>query len=121
MKKILSILLCCVTIAFFTTSCEKEEDVTFDENLLIGKWKSGTLHERYDSDKTGVSWDTADDVKEEEGQKFTWTLVKNNLEQIHLIQSGGKIPKTYTVTVLNATTLTYEDNYGKSKTFSKIN
>ena len=123
MKKILSILLCCVSILVFTTSCDKdEEETTFEEALLIGEWKNGTEHEKYNSDKTGENWNTADDVNEGEGQKFTWTLEKDQLEQLWIIEEGGgKVPKKYTVTTLNETNLTYKDPIStKTKSFTKV-
>ena len=120
MKKFTLIVLSFVLVILFTTSCEKDEDeVSFDTTLIIGKWKSGTLFERYDSDKSGVTWDTADDVSEAEGQKFTWTIEVDQLEQIHIIENGGLVPKVYTLTTLTASTLVYKDDFGKVKTFSK--
>ncbi|MCK5816149.1 MAG: hypothetical protein KAH07_09415, partial [Flavobacteriaceae bacterium] len=88
-------------------------------SLIIGKWKSGTLFERYDLGSAGATWDTADDVTEEEAQPFTWTIEIDQLEQIHIIENGGKVPKVYTLVNLTATTLKYTDAYGESKTFSK--
>ena len=120
MKKFILVVLSFVFLILITTSCEKEEaQVNFDETLIIGKWKSGTLFERYDSDKSGVTWDTADDVTEAEGQKFTWTIEVDQLEQIHIIENGGLVPKVYTLTTLTASTLVYKDDFGKVKTFSK--
>ena len=121
MKRILFITLSLVIAALVITSCTKEEEeISFEENLIVGKWQSGTLFERYDADKNGVSWDTADDVTEEEAQAFTWTITKDQLEQIHIIENGGSVPKVYTITTLNATVLTYKDDYGSTKTFSKV-
>ena len=120
MKKKLLIVLSIAIIALFTTSCTKDE-VSFDENILIGKWQRGTVFERYDKDKSGATWDTSDDVSESEAQKFTWSLVKDQLEQIHIIQNGGKVPKTYVVTTLTASKLEYKDSYGNVKSFSKVN
>ena len=100
-------------------SCQKEEE--FDETLLIGKWKSGTLYEKYLSDHTGFTWDTKEDVSESEAQSFTWKLEKSTLTQIHIMEVGGNVPKVYTVTKLTSTTLSYEDDYGKSYTFTKVN
>lgn len=121
MKKITSMTLCFVSIILLSTSCTKEEDKDFDQQLLLGKWQEGTLYERYDVGNTGATWDTADDVKESEAQPFTWTLEKDQLGQIHLMQNGTKVPKRYTVTELSATTLSYKDNFGKSHTFKKVN
>ena len=55
------------------------EDETFDSDLLIGLWKSGTVFYRYNADGSGITWDTADDVMESEGSKFTWEINKKQL------------------------------------------
>ncbi len=119
MKKILSYLLSTVLLTALFVSCEKDEE-SFDETLLIGKWKSATLHYRYDDDYTGATWDTADDVSEDEAQKFEWTLIKSDLTHIHIMELGGKVPKYYTVTELTATSLKYEDEFGKRFSFRKV-
>lgn len=125
MKRILwnVFFVLCVSVLF--NSCTTEDDTDYDEALLYGKWKSGTLYYRYDSNGNGATWDTGDDVSESEAQKFTWTLVKSTLRQLHIIEiSGAVIPKTYTVTKLTATTLVYKDDSsvgGVTYTFSKAN
>jgi len=91
----------------------------FDKTLLSGYWVSGTLHEFYNANGTGYTWDIADDVTEEEAQPFTWTLENATLTQIHQMEMGGNVPKTYTVTKLNATSLEYHDDYGKFYSFIK--
>lgn len=112
------LVLCCV--ALLLAGCDlfprKEK---FDKTLLSGYWVSGTIHEFYRAEGTGYTWDTADDVTEEEAQPFTWTLEKSTLTQIHQMEMGGNVPKTYTVTKLNTTTLEYHDDYGKYYTFTK--
>ncbi|WP_321308926.1 lipocalin family protein [Marinifilum fragile] len=123
MKRFALIFVSIAATVLSLTSCSSDDDdinPSFDESLIIGKWKSGTLYERYDLDYSGATWDTADDVTEAEAQNFTWTITKDQLEQIHIIENGGKVPKVYTITNLTATTLEYEDAYGKSKSFSKI-
>ena len=94
-------------------------DEKFDKTLLSGYWVKGTLHEFYNANGTGYTWDTADDVTEEEAQPFTWTLEKATLTQIHQMETGGNVPKTYTVTKLNTTSLEYHDDYGKYYSFVK--
>jgi hypothetical protein len=94
-------------------------DEKFDKTFLPGYWVSGTLHEFYNANGTGYTWDTADDVTEEEAQPFTWTLEKATLTQIHKMEMGGNVPKTYTVTKLNTTSLEYHDDYGKYYSFVK--
>ncbi|WP_180335741.1 lipocalin family protein [Labilibaculum filiforme] len=121
MKRIALIFSSIALLVLFSTSCSDDDDVqpSFDQSLIIGKWKSGTLFERYDADKSGATWDTKDDVEESEAQEFTWTIEKDQLEQIHIIVNGGLVPKTYTITDLTASTLEYEDAYGNTKSFSK--
>lgn len=117
MKRILFILSAILLASVLFHSCDIEEE--FNENLLIGKWKSGTLYYKYFDDHTGYTWDTSDDVNEDEAQPFEWTLVKTELQQIHLMVSGGKVPKYYTVVELTTTTLRYKDSFGKRFSFTK--
>ncbi|NDV46777.1 hypothetical protein D0T49_06925 [Paludibacter sp. 221] len=120
MKKIVFYFTAIVFVSLLFTAC-KEEPV-FDEDLLIGKWRMGTLYEKYLPNYDGYTWDTSEDedVEEEEAQKFTWTLVNSTLRQIHIMEIGGSFPKTYTVTELTSTKLTYEDDFGKVKSFVKV-
>ncbi len=103
-------------------------DTNYDSNMLVGKWVGNgeraatTEYWRYDSNGSGVTWNTADDVSEEEGQAFTWTLEGDQLTQIHQFESSGAVvPKVYTVTALSATTLEYKDNYSQTFSFHKEN
>lgn len=118
MKKILFYLSMLAMVSLFVVSCEKEP-TQFDETLLYGKWRSGTLYYKYLADGTGGTWDTADDVHEDEAQPFTWTLVSAELEQIHIMEIGPNIHKVYTVTVLTSTTLKYHDDFD-SYSFTKV-
>lgn len=120
MKRIISYFTLLAVIAIFTVSCEPEQEKSFDQSLLTGKWKSGTLYYKYLADGTGATWDTADDVTEAEAQPYTWTLVKDQLTQIHIMQIGGSVPKVYTVTELTATTLKYHDDFDVSYSFTKV-
>ena len=110
----------CLTASFFIVSCETEKEDPFDETLLIGKWQSGTLYYKYYDDGSGTTWDTSDDVTEEEAQEFTWTLEQAELTHIHIMELGSVVPKVYTVTELTATTLKYKDDFGKSFSFTKV-
>jgi len=118
MKKLIVCLMVCFSFSILFNSCTDEE-TSFDEALLIGKWVSGTVFYKYASDYTGKTWDTSDDVTEAEAQPFTWTLVKSELTHIHILETGGSVPKVYTVTELTATTLKYQDDFGKSYSFTK--
>jgi hypothetical protein len=106
-------------ITLLAVSCIKTE-TSFDQTLLTGKWKSGTLFYKYLADGTGGTWDTSDNVTEAEAQAFTWTLVSDLLTQIHVVQIGGSVPKVYTVTELTATSLKYHDDFGVSFSFTKV-
>ncbi len=119
MKNLFKILLIIFMIITVLVSCETDE--MFDEVLLTGKWKSGTLYYRYFSDGTGYTWDEADDINENEAQNFTWTLVRSTLTHIHILEIGGTVPKIYTVTELTETNLKYKDDFGKSYSFVKVN
>jgi len=120
MKRIFKSLLVLVTVALTMIACMPEEDM-FDETLLLGKWKTGTLYYRYDDDYTGATWDTADDITEAEAQPFEWKLVRAELTHIHIMEMGGKVPKVYTVTELTTTTLKYRDDLtGKLEVFTKV-
>lgn len=119
MKRILFITIAVLLSSALFNSCTKEYE--FDETLLYGKWKQGTLYYKYLSDHTGATWDTSDDVTEEEAQAFTWTLVNSELMQIHIMEIGGeKIPKSYNVTELTSTSLKYNDSFS-SYSFLKVN
>jgi hypothetical protein len=99
-------------------SCEKEP-AYFDESLLLGKWRSGTLFYKYHANGTGGTWDTADDVTEAEAQEFEWSLVAAELTHIHILEIGGTVPKVYTVTELTESTLKYHDDFD-SFSFIKV-
>lgn len=117
-KGVLWLCFCCFVLLMNGCDLFPQKE-KFDKTLLPGYWVSGTVHEFYNANGTGYTWDTEDDVTEEEAQPFTWTLEKATLTQIHQMEMGGNVPKTYTVTKLNATTLEYHDDYGKYYTFIK--
>ena len=119
MKKILRYLTMLTVVTLLAVSCTKT-DTTFDQSLLTGKWQSGTLFYKYAADGTGGTWDTSDNVTEAEAQAFTWTLVKDLLTQIHVLEIGGSVPKVYTVTELTATSLKYHDDFGVNFSFTKV-
>lgn len=112
-----------IAVTFNSCSPDDDNEVLFDESLLIGKWQqnSSRIYYVYASDHTGKTWDEDDQVTEDQAQKFEWTLVKDELTQIHIMEiGGGRIPKYYEVISLSATTLTYRDNVGsKTYTFTK--
>ena len=91
----------------------------FDINLLYGKWQEGSVYERYDETGSGATWDTDDDIGEEEAQLFKWTLEGSTLIHEH-IGTFVTVPKVYTIQTLNTTQLVYGDDYGKTHYFTKV-
>ena len=125
MKKLVVIAATLASIVLILfSSCETP--VTFDETLLIGKWtRPSTLSDgqdcyRYKADYTGATWDTGEVAGEEEAQPFTWSLEGAVLTQVHQGEMGQVVPKAYTLTTLNDSTLSYKDDYGVSATFIKV-
>ncbi|MDY5969563.1 MAG: hypothetical protein SPJ13_06080 [Bacteroidales bacterium] len=102
----------------------------YSPSQLIGKWVrvengvQGTEYYRFDNGDpvlTGATWDTADDVNEDEAQPFEWTLEGNQLTIVHIMEMGGRIPKAYTVTGLTASSLLFKDNYGQKFEYKRVN
>ncbi len=119
MKKTWNVVarVCLMLVVTMFSSCMLELD--FDRELMVGKWcEDGTNYEVYNDDGTGYTWDTADDVTEEEAQQFTWTLEGSELMHIHIMEMGEtSLPKVYEVTSLTDTELCYEDDYGVEHRF----
>lgn len=126
-KRILLLLSCAVLVI---VSCERVS-FTPDKDLIYGKWASGSTYYRFDRsyqsymlfDSTyvqvnGTRWNTADDVTEGD-QWFRWTLDGAALTLEHQMYMGGVSPKSYTVTALNSSSMTWEDSYGNRTTFTK--
>ena len=104
---------------------------SFDTSLLYGTWQEGTVYEHYYSSTVnhvlstgdtvqvnGITWDTSDDVSEDEGQAFNWTLNGATLTHEH-ISTFVTVPKIYTITTLTSDRLTYVDDYGGSHYYTK--
>lgn len=95
-------------------------DIEFDADLLIGVWKEGENYYRYNDDGTAVTCDLADDVQEDEGTELSWTLEGDIFTHYYQMEIGGTIPKTFNMKVLDLDTMKYNDDYGVSHTFSKV-
>lgn len=123
MKKLHLILAAC-SMLFAFASCGGMDDPYYsdgpDETNLYGKWREGSVYEIYYDDGTGITWDEADDVSEDEGQWYDWTLEGKTLIQEHYTVFGSVVPKVYTVKQLTNSTLRYEDDYGQNHRFIKV-
>ena len=96
------------------------EDEVYDTDLLIGLWQEGSVYYRFNDDGSGVTWDTADDVVESEGSKFTWEVNKNRFTHYHQMEIGDIVPKVYKITKLDLMNLEYHDDYGVKSMFTKL-
>jgi len=118
MKKRLTLgILLALTTLFVSCMPENKE---YSPDQLVGKWVKETEYYRFDSDMNGATWDTADDVSEEEAQPFEWMIEEDQLTVIHKMEMGGVVPKTYTIEDLTADKLTLTDNYAQKLTYSRV-
>ena len=119
--RILFLFLQMTLFVSLLVSCH--DDPTFDGNMIVGKWVSGTEYYRYDADSTGATWDTSDDVNEDEGQPFTWSFdeTTSRLTLIHQMEMGAVIPKTYTLIALDDQVMKYKDNYDRIFEYKRVN
>lgn len=122
MKDILRNAACAVFALAVLVGCIPdpvlEPDFSVDD--IYGKWCSGTVYYRYDYGYQGVTWDTADDMSEYDGQLFTWEIVGYDMTHIHIMEMGASVPKTYVIDELTPSVLRYHDAYGKSYLFYKV-
>lgn len=102
-------------------ACEPEETtVVVDEDLLIGTWYAADNFQeywRYDMTHTGETWDVSEDVQEGEGTRFKWSTTEDQLRIDLFGQMGQHVYYDYTVTDQKASSLTWRDSYGNSRTF----
>ena len=118
MRKITYVLGVCGLILLLLACKKKEKE--FDKSLLSGKWNQGSVYDRYLADGTGWTWDTSDDMTEEDARKFEWTLSNADFTIIDIGEMGHRVPKLYTMTELTSSSLKYKDDYGKSYSFQKV-
>ena len=106
MKKTLFFLnICLLLVVCMFSSCTTDNNniISLDE-LLIGKWQSGTtLFINYASDHTGTIWGADVGATEAEPLKFQWAL---EYESLILTYERG-FEEFYIVYVTNNTTLRY--------------
>lgn len=118
MKKIIFLAILLITAIYFH-SCGKKPIPQFEPELIIGTWQNDSLFYRYDADGTGVTWDSSDDVSEEEANPFRWTINDSNLLIEYILWTGAIAPKSYTLVTLTNEILEYEDHYDQMFHFVK--
>ena len=132
MKKLLHFFLCLIVALSFSACGDIPLENGYDASMLYGKWQEGSVFEQYYSSNiervlangdtvqaNGTTWDESDDVSEDEAQLFNWTLTGSTLKHEH-VGTFVMVPKIYTVTSLTSSELVYEDDYGMSHHFSKV-
>lgn len=106
-------------------SCGKSEvHINVSDDQLEGLWQKNDTQEywRYVVDgHTGVTWDLAEDITEEESNlTFTWSVNGDVLRHTFTgAQNNQAIPKVYTVKEISSTAMTWTDDYGITHKFTK--
>lgn len=116
MKKLSLIALALIALVF--TSCGGligNEDAEIDKSQIYGKWMTvdKQYFEVYNSDGTGKFWNLADDVTEDEAQKFTWEFDEGSDDkfiQYHEMEIGGIVPQYCNILELTSTTFKYNND-----------
>jgi len=110
-------------LAMLFAACNKDTHIHVDESQLVGRWvKSGTQeYWRYNTDRTGVTWDESEDITEEESNlTYTWSIDEDVLTHIFRgAMDNQAVPKVYTIKEITSTTMRREDDYGLSYTLIK--
>ena len=120
MKKVKRLLVILFALAILS-SCVPNNEKYFNIKYLFGEWREGTVHDKYYEDGLGYTWDTSDDITEEEASPFKWTLSHDTLLQNHELWNGTIVPKIYLVTTLDSVNLVYQDlSGGTIHTYTKV-
>ena len=67
-----------------------------------------------------LHWDTGEDIRKEEAQRFNWSLDSNLLTFIFRAALGGVVPKLYLVTFVDNENLSYRNAYDDSYLWDKF-
>ena len=108
------------------TSCslfEHDNHITVSDDQLYGCWVKDGSQEywRYRDDGSGVTWDEAEDITEQESNlTYTWTVRGDELTHIFRGEMGNQaVPKVYTITAITYSTMNWEDDFGITHSFTK--
>lgn len=136
MKKNILRIAIVTLVGAVMAACVPTENPTFSQSDLLGLWQENDTQHfvRFTAEKADSAymyareWDEAEDVTEGDLKPygngwFKWQLVKADLKELHLMDNdGAEIPKTYIVTKLTDTELSYyEKDHKEIKTsFTKV-
>ena len=117
MKK--SFLIVAAVLAVLLVGCSQAKK-SFDTSLIPGKWVTGTEYWVFETGGVGHTWNTADDVEEEEATQLTWSVTNDCLTITLIGEMGQQVPKVYTISELSKTTFRYGDAYGKVYNLTRV-
>ncbi len=112
--------------AMLAAACGRSEvHINVSDGQLEGLWQKNSTEEfwRYKAeDHTGVTWDASEDITEEESNlTFTWSVNGDVLRHVFTgAQNNQAVPKVYTVKEISSTAMTWEDDYGMTHQFTKV-
>lgn len=82
------------------------------QTMITGLWhQDGHLFYRFNEDGTGYTWDTDDDVSEEEASPFGWEAYDKAVMLSHRMLLRGVVPRYYQIDALNAFDFRFHDAY----------
>ncbi|MBQ9417801.1 MAG: lipocalin family protein [Bacteroidales bacterium] len=103
---------------------EEESTLTVTDSEVAGLWvKSGSQeYWRYRTDHSGVTWDEADDISEQESNlTYTWSISGAVLTHVFSGAQGNQaVPKVYTITAISGSSMQWKDDYGMAYTLKKV-
>lgn len=83
-----------------------------NQEMLLGLWhKDEHIYYRFNPDGTGHTWDTNDDLTEEEATSFSWEVYDNAIMMTYKLRLRGIVPRYYELDCLNAFYLRFHDTY----------
>ncbi|MBR1783835.1 MAG: lipocalin family protein [Bacteroidales bacterium] len=114
-----------VALAAMAAGCTpKESHIEVRPSQLLGLWQRSNTQEywRYTENATGVTWDEADDVHEDESNlTFSWTLDEDRLTHVFTGMEGNQaVPKVYTITAISNTSMRWRDDYSMEYSFTRV-
>ena len=83
-----------------------------NKEMLVGLWQiDNHVFYRFNPDGTGCTWDTDDDLTEDEASAFQWEAYQEAIMITHKLRLRGIVPRYYELEVLNEYNLRFHDTY----------
>lgn len=120
--------LLCACVCAMIWGCGKDKHLNVQPEQLYGEWTQDSntdYHWTYNNDGTGNLVNTGEfDPEDENNGDFTWTINNGDELEVEFKGSGAlggiDIVKLYTIREITATTMRWEDIYGRATAFTKI-